>query len=252
MAISPSCVFHFTNSSDALIGILNNNFKLSYCREKTKYGIGGSDLRVPMVSFCDLPLSQVKNHIASYGFYGLGLSKDWAKKQKLNPVMYMDRGSLLSESYYKAAKLLTSKENRELAGKQSKDLKDSIYALIDVLGYVKNYQGDVERQDGSVIKNYRFYDEREWRYVPKYEGYLWIKNNSVFADEEKKTAALSKIDGHRLVFEPNDIKYIIIKDESEITDFVRHLQAAKSKFSYEDVLKVTTRIITLDEINNDI
>ncbi|MCW0410683.1 hypothetical protein NB709_000559 [Xanthomonas sacchari] len=205
-----------------------------------------------MVSFCDLPLSQVKNHITSYGSYGLGLSKEWAKKQKLNPVMYMERDSLLSASYYKAAKLLTSKENREIAGKQSKDLKDSIYALIDVLGYVKNYQGDVERQDGSVIKDYRFYDEREWRYVPKYEGYLWIKNNSAFSDNDKKAKAQEKLEEFRLVFEPNDIKYIIIKDESEIARFVRHLQDAKSKFSYEDVLKVTTRIITLDEINNDI
>ncbi len=205
-----------------------------------------------MVSFCDLPLSQVKNHIASYGSYGIGLSKTWAKKQQLNPVMYMDRGSLLSASYYKAAKLLTSKSTRDLADKQSKELKDSIYALIDVLGYVKNYQGDVERQDGTVIKNYRFYDEREWRYVPKYEGYLWIKNNSIFDNEGKRNAALSKINDHRLIFEPNDIKYIIIKDESEISDFVRHLQLAKSKFSYEDVLKVATRIITLDEINNDI
>ena len=236
------------------MGVLSDNFKLSYCREKAKFGTGtgGSDLQVPMVSFCDLPLSQVKNHIVSYGSYGIGLTKQWAKKQQLNPVMYMDRGSMLAESYYKAAKFLTSKEARELADAQSKELKDSLYALIDVLGYVKNYQGDVERQDGTVIKNYKFYDEREWRYVPKYEGYLWIKNNSLFANKDKKSTILSKIDSHRLIFEPNDIKYIIIKDESEIADFVRHLQMAKAKFSYDDVLRVTTRIITIDEINDDI
>ena len=34
MAISPSSIIHFTNKKESLIGILTNNFKLSYCKEK--------------------------------------------------------------------------------------------------------------------------------------------------------------------------------------------------------------------------
>lgn len=252
MAISSSCVFHFTKSKEALKGILTDNFKLSYCREEARLGKGGSNSHVPMVSFCDLPLSQVKEHIASYGSYGIGLSKDWAKKNQLNPVLYIEKDSLLAESYYKASKYFISKKSRDLAEKQEKEFKDSIFALVDILGYVKNYKGDVTRSDGAIHEDYTFYNEREWRYVPKYEGYLWVKSAVSFGNEEYKARAIKKIEDARLKFEPNDIKYIIIESEDEISELVSHLLHAKSKFSYEDVQKLTTRIITLDQINNDI
>ena len=33
------------------------------------------------------------------------------------------------------------------------------------MAYSKNYEADLKRK-GDVIKNYRFYNEREWRFVP--------------------------------------------------------------------------------------
>jgi hypothetical protein len=252
MPVSSSCVFHFTNTKDALLGILRDNFKLSYCRERVLYGHGQSETYVPMVSFCDLPLSQVKDHILSYGSYGIGLSKAWAIKKGLSPVLYVEKDSLLAESYYSASKFFISSKTIEFAKKQEKGFKESIIAMIDILGYVKNYKADLIRIDGSIYKNYIFYNEREWRYVLKNDDYIWVKGAKTHNDPELWQDACGKIDDFRLEFEPNDIKFIIIKDEGEISEFVRHLQDSKGKFQFEDVQKVTTRIITLDQINNDL
>jgi hypothetical protein len=57
----------------------------------------------------------------------------------------------------------------------------------------------------------------------------------------------------RLEFEPNDIKYIIINDDSEIGEFVDHLRRVKGKnYSLHDIERLTTRIFTTEQIKTDI
>src|SRR3989442_11739855 len=46
-------------------------------------------LAFPMVSSCDIPLSQVSTHMTTYGRYALGLTKTWGQKRGLTPVMYV-------------------------------------------------------------------------------------------------------------------------------------------------------------------
>jgi hypothetical protein len=97
MGLSSNSIIHFTNSKESLIGILNDNFKLFYCKENIIIGNRTFEFAVPMVSFCDIPLSEVKAHIEKYGKYGIGLTKEWAEKQKLNPVLYIEKDSFLSK-----------------------------------------------------------------------------------------------------------------------------------------------------------
>lgn len=89
MGLSSNSIIHFTNSSEALKGILRNNFRITYCKETIQLDKQTVTFHVPMVSFCDIPLFEIKNHIDSYGNYGLGLTKEWAIKNKLNPVIYI-------------------------------------------------------------------------------------------------------------------------------------------------------------------
>ncbi len=99
MTLSTSSIFHFTNDKEKLKGILKTNFKVSYCKETLQFNNEGFIMHIPMVSFCDIPLSKAKNHIKSYGEYGIGLNKSWAVKNGLNPVLYFEIDSNLSDSF---------------------------------------------------------------------------------------------------------------------------------------------------------
>src|SRR4029078_6474070 len=99
MALSSNSIIHFTELKDSLKGILKENFKVSYCLENTIIGNSLSSYAVPMVSFCDIPLSEIKQNITKYGKYGIGLTKACAEEKKLNPVLYVEKDSFLSRSY---------------------------------------------------------------------------------------------------------------------------------------------------------
>lgn len=99
MPITTSSVFHFTDSLQHLQGILKQGFKVHCCKEKIR-GVMKDDayMAFPMVSFCDIPLSEVKEHINSYGEYAVGLTKEWAARKHLNPVLYLEHDSTLTKS----------------------------------------------------------------------------------------------------------------------------------------------------------
>lgn len=82
-SLYPDILFHFT-SRDGLYGILENSFKISYARERIVGKSKSTEFAVPMVSFCDLRLSELKDHMSKYGSYGIGLSKSWAKDDVQN------------------------------------------------------------------------------------------------------------------------------------------------------------------------
>ena len=71
MGLSPSTLFHLT-SKTGLKGILKDNFKLKYCLEKIDHTEMPVELAIPMVAFCDIKISEIKDHIDKYGSYGIG------------------------------------------------------------------------------------------------------------------------------------------------------------------------------------
>jgi len=246
MGLSSNSIIHFTRTSNALKGILQENFKIKYCLEMVNLETE-LNYAAPMVSFCDIPLSQIKDHIGKYGAYGIGLTKEWAQRQKLNPVLYIQSKSYLAKSIedtYREIRTQQSDWNKLTLKEQNS---------LNILRHVKNYEADLSR-GGEVIKDYRFSDEREWRYTPNYEDCkLMAIHTDGYKTDEQKEGMNKSLDKVSLKFEPNDIKYIIIERESEISEFVEVLKKSKGNtYSYNDVERLMTRIITSEQIKTDL
>ncbi len=51
-----------------------------------------------MVCFCDIPLSRISDHVNFYGQYGLGMTREWATANGLNPILYLaGENSIMAE-----------------------------------------------------------------------------------------------------------------------------------------------------------
>ena len=252
MSLSSNSIIHFTKIIDSLKGILQNNFEIHFCKESIETHSSLYNLAVPMVSFCDIPLSEVKEHIHKYGTYGIGFTKSWAQRLGLNPVLYVDSESNLSKSFDLAYKTYIWGSN---TSDGVEGLEEAEKSVLDVFRYMKNYEGELNR-GGNVDKNYRYSDEREWRYVPplgsdcrtviSQDAY---DNEDLKAQRDEENEKLSKLN---LSFEPNDIKYIIIENDNEIPIIVDFLRSTKGKdYSYHDTERLMTRILTTEQIKSD-
>ena len=92
-------LFHFTKNLDTLKSILQNGFWPRYCLEDFSwYNMNMNFIAYPLVSFCDIPLSRIDEHVAFYGEYGLGLTKEWARVNRLNPVVYLSDSTVVRDS----------------------------------------------------------------------------------------------------------------------------------------------------------
>lgn len=242
MSLSPSTLFHLT-SKQGLKGILADNFKIKYCLEKLNHKTKPVEIAIPMVSFCDIKISEIVEHIEKYGHYGIGLSKEWAVEKGLNPVIYLNSSSDF------ASKLI---DNLRETSNDLNLTRDKRVNNADIIRYSKVYEGPLMRK-GKTIEKYRFADEREWRYVPPFnENFLaWVGNNQYDTNAKKRTAN-SKLNAERLYFNANQILYVIVKDESEIEEIIAHIRHVKGKnYTMHEIDRLTTRILSCERIIKD-
>jgi hypothetical protein len=253
MAISSKTLFHFTDSLSNLVNILTNEFKPNLSLEN--FGDILSDSRIeseeaiPMVSFCDIPLSQAKEHLEFYGNYGIGLSKEWGIANGVNPVMYLEPNSYLTKHFLKLLELSHSKCDSKMA---------SIF--FEIASFVKLYKGICYRK-GSYLPERTFYNEREWRFVPicpkemKFSDFLdsCFMSKEEFMNEIIRQETNSRLSSmFRLSFDPNNIKYIIVSNDSEILPTVKAIKDIKGdKYSYDLLQVLTTRVISATQIKED-
>lgn len=253
MSLYPTTLFHFT-TKQSLYEILRTTFKVSYAREKI---IGPTDFRefaAPMVSFCDLKLSELK-HFLSYGKFGIGLTKDWANRNGLTPVMYINRHSDLMDRLIKGINGVYN--HLGLAVENKKELENLYEAYLNVMNtyrYIKNYDGELWRKGKLRNKNYRFADEREWRFVPTFD--MEVESPLVGIDRirtsQQKSAFNRKIEHIRLSFQPDDIKYLVVERDADIGELITTLHQAKHRFDEETRNRLASRILTVEQIVNDI
>lgn len=278
MGISTNSIFHFTNSKDTLKSILKDGgFKITYCLEMFELDKGRLEAAIPMVSFSDIPLSKVETHLNKYGKYAIALSKKWAAKNGLNPVIYMQKQSTCAammepliidtfnnDPYGKITIRYTLKKvdehNHEMNDVFNGDRANKINSLIGTLSFIKNHDGDLYRNNVLKQKNYRFYDEREWRYVPMYNdfdkvhlSYDPFMHKDEYYQWRDKTKRKEFLPDLLLRFDASDIEYILTKNDAEINNTIQLLSKFKHLYSSEKEYRILiSKIFSCEKIFNDI
>jgi hypothetical protein len=188
VTISSNTLFHFTNKIGNVINILENEFMPHFCLEDLSFMLHSIspkeklEIAIPMVCFCDIPLSQARTHMGNYGNYGIGLKKEWGMKNKISPILYAHDNSEITFS-------INELQDKVLGFGISNQQNNSDF-VVKVLGklywissFVKPYYGTSKNGD-----KVRFYDEREWRYVPKLndEFFSLRLTKADYSDPKKK------------------------------------------------------------------
>lgn len=239
--ISTNTLFHFTPKLKYLEGILKSNFIPRYNLEKITLGNHTFKIGIPMVCFCDIPLSSISNHLNKYGQYAIGMSQKWANKKKLNPVLYIKKNSSLSKQLWNLSERILLKLEKD-------DVQLRIY-VADILRYLKPFEGKIAMiGGGSKLFDIKFYDEREWRYVPDItrRPKVGLITEKVFKELSDKS-----LPDYNLPFTPKDIKYLIVSKDTEISGLVKTIEASKANYAFKDVMLLHSRIMTVDQIKSD-
>ena len=102
----------------------------------------------------------------------------------------------------------------------SDDIKD-FQLTIRILSYIKNYEGSLKlKKKRKQYSNYRFSDEREWRFVPSIAELSNNINYLILSHTEYENKnEYTNITGNKTIpITIKDIKYIIVEKESQIDD----------------------------------
>ncbi len=310
MQVTSETLFHFTTSLKNLQNILSKKFNLTYCNEKFTLNNENHDYYFPMISFCDIPLALAKDQIDKYGSYAIGLTKEWGIRNQLNPVVYLEKNSLLAQDIqddidklFNIVKAISSTDNKHIEFLKIKiqaeianfpkalqldsslekkvvmevliskidnlfddtnlavetsmqifsDLEDLVYSKLNFYRYVKNYQGTLFRQN-KPIRNYRFYDEREWRYVPAISDTRIEANLNEEQYRKYRGNSISKplIDKIILNFTSEDIKFLIVKSNKDVPKLIHSIERIDNLTkNANDASILTTKILTVEQLNND-
>lgn len=255
-------LFHFTNEISTLTSILNDGyFKASFSFERLFYQtpMHGStsipDLWVPMVSFCDYKLSEIGHHVLNYGSYGVGMSKRWGIEKGLNPVLYVSDQSRVATSFKNILNQVASaKQKINSCNTCQGVLVNADVEMSNIYAWTKNYQGPLVRR-GVKASDFRFADDKEWRYVANINyglaggvsslfqtGYSFIPVPSLNCPSCGMPAQLCNVGGRQILkqrqesyldlidpntaklnFDHDDINFILVAtldDKYKILDFI--------------------------------
>ena len=195
---------------------------------------------IPMVSFCDIPLSRTADFCERYGYYGIALRKEWGIKRGINSVLYVTNDNIYySLNFYRTVAEWWKKKAEEKGVEVVNDhnmkidfRKTGVDVLADMVncmladshnktlaGFFKPYT--MTKADGSIQENYM---ENEWRYVINdTEEIPWLRSEEEYqkwrgkGDKPESSETLKE---KKLSFNVDDITHIIIKKETELNNII--------------------------------
>lgn len=269
-SIVSSSLLHFTNRFSSLKGIVSKGFRYSYCTEKFPKAVVNNvlhkdedgfrpnnyyandaitgDVLIPMVSFCDVPLTRAGIHASSYGKYIIGVDKEMARKlyRDLMPVQYVS-----SDRFGFALSDLSMLKCSELA-RTNPQVDDSINMILS-----SSKQYDITRK-GKLVT---CYNEREWRVVLPDRGETkWGWKLEATESKEGYNKKLHSKDDAYLSFVMDDCKeaheiierylsklitHIIVKKEAQVEKLVDYIMNESNKiFGYNVSSDLRKRLIS--------
>lgn len=248
-------LFHFTKNAENLYGILKNCFYPRMVQEDVSWlGHGGDSksFAFPMVCFCDIPLSRIEDHVAFYGGFGLGLTREWAIKNQLNPIFYISRSSPIGNGVLEMLHTVIAADQEQNKKAKAENKKHEItkawFSAMHVLSHMKPLNGQIVVAGKPVNKD--FYLESEWRFVPV------VKESEVLTEASFADTALLEATNKRLQtesclrFAPNDVRYIFVPTDSDIPRLVSYMNENLTHHSVADMRILTTRVMSLDSIRD--
>lgn len=234
MAISSNTLFHFTKDLDTIKNILSDGlFWPIYCIEYDKGpNVDGTFNAFPMVCFCDIPLSQISEHLSDYGKYGIGINKQWGK-EKISPITYYNHKDAIMRSLYDRISPTIKEKDRILW-----------------LSLLKRYYGKTWSSSRRKYYNKVLYNEQEWRYIPRNIKVSDLCKRVKELDDFKAKDESAHLKKEGLCFTPDVIKYIFVEskeDLSELNNFINeHPTWNTNEKSY-----LSSRILTIKQIKED-
>ncbi len=274
-------LFHFTPKLEFLKSIIKNGFYPRYSYEKFFGGLDGlrdyirntlgeeyvnhelaiENIGIPMVCFCDIRLSRIRNQVNSYGYYSIGLEKEWKNQAELSPVFYLDTKNSatyhLINSLVGIGVIMLDKTYPE--DSYIRNLKAN---LLDLGSFIKQYEGykwnpTSYEYDDTLIK---FYNEREWRYVPpiqilREQGKKGLPPAFLVAKFFEKREILNELNQglqnrFQLKFSPYNVKYIIVKENSEVEDLIEFIDSIEDYTEIEKKI-LHAKLLSMEQVFED-
>ena len=186
------------------------------------------------------------------------MSKQWGMRLGISPVLYVHANSFpfqLLDTLLVAGMQSIKKSFDE--GKKFSDEDSLLWNALQYSSYVKAYNGNPWNKGTRTFSDEirRFYNEREWRYVPNSRKEILDTQMSVDAflspDEMVREVMTRLAADFQLKFEPKDIEYIIIKSDSELLEMKGRIRDLKGRYSFDDVELLTTKFISTEKIFRD-
>ena len=171
-----------------------------------------------------------------FGSYGIGFRKDWGIDNKISPVSYVHENSIASTTI---DNIINTINKSTLAS--DKNLTTNLGEIVKFLKPYRGFYQKGNRQSDSIT----FYDEREWRYIPKEKKYEVFPIRTVGINKII-TRFNAELQGKALKFDYKDIKYIITETDDDKADLIKFFR--KNIFTPKEREHLLSRIISIEEI----
>lgn len=246
-------LFTFTTQLDFILPIIKNKMVYPrYCEENIGYLKIPKIKKIafPMKCFCDINMHRLGVHIDWYGNYGLAFSKEWGMSKGIQPIQYINPDSKLCNDFSTAFKAALN-ANIENESKEQEKMKNF---LLHEMMYYKPYEGKIKNRNTNKIEKKCFTDECEWRYIPDvtvagFEQLVLDKNILNVGVLEELSNAMVEAPEISLRFEYSDLKYIIVKANSDLEILTNEISSLNLEENAEHQL--ISKIIVWDNSKGD-